>query len=267
MRCKTREPLVRCTLARAAFAALLLAVLALGCAPQASAARDDAAAERLGWRLGPQAYTFRNYTLFEAIEKTQALGMKVIEIYPGQKLRPGSDTRSGLEMSAEEVEALKKKLADAGVRPVCFGVIAIPSEEAAARRLFQFARDLGIETITSEPNPEALEAIDRLCGEYGVNVAIHNHPRPSRYWDPDVLLAALKGRSRRIGACADIGHWMRSGVNPLEALRKLEGRIISFHFKDLNEFGVRDAHDVPWGTGVGETRALLSEIRRQGFSG
>jgi hypothetical protein len=25
---------------------------------------------------------------------------------------------------------------------------------------------------------------------------------------------------------------MRSGINPLDAIRKLEGRIVSFHFKD-----------------------------------
>ena len=60
---------------------------------------------------------------------------------------------------------------------------------------------------------------------------------------------------------------MRSGVDPLVAVKKLKGRIISFHFKDLDEFGNKEAHDVPWSTGMGQTRAILTELQRQGFKG
>ncbi|HPV37818.1 MAG TPA: TIM barrel protein, partial [Candidatus Hydrogenedentes bacterium] len=97
------------------------------------------------------------------------------------------------------------------------------------------------------------------------NVAVHNHPNPSFYWNPDTVLEFVKDRTKRVGACADTGHWPRSGVDPLEALKKLEGRIITFHFKDLNEFGKREAHDVPWGTGVCNVEALMKEIQRQGL--
>ena len=51
---------------------------------------------------------------------------------------------------------------------------------------------------------------------------------------------------------------MRSGLNPVECLKKLEGRLISFHFKDLNKAG-GDAHDVPWGTGACNVPAMLAE--------
>ena len=125
---------------------------------------------------------------------------------------------------------------------------------------------MGIETICSEPPPEAFDLIDKLCQEYDISVAIHNHPKPSRYWDPDKVLEVCEGRSKYIGACADTGHWMRSGVNPLDALRKLEGRIVSFHFKDLNKSG-GGAHDVPWGTGEGDVDGMLAEVYRQGFKG
>jgi sugar phosphate isomerase/epimerase len=114
--------------------------------------------------------------------------------------------------------------------------------------MFGFAQDMGIETLTAEPAAEALDLVDTLCREYEIKVAIHNHPKPSNYWHPDKVLEACRGRSKWIGACADTGHWMRSGVRPLEALKKLKGRIISFHFKDLNEFDRRKgAHDVVWG--------------------
>ncbi len=124
---------------------------------------------------------------------------------------------------------------------------------------------MGIETLVSEPDFKEFDQIDKLVEEYKINVALHNHPKPSRYWNPDIVLEHCKGRSKRIGACADTGHWMRSGLNPLECIKKLEGRIISFHFKDLNQMG--DGHDVPWGTGKGDVKGMMAEIKRQGFKG
>ena len=123
---------------------------------------------------------------------------------------------------------------------------------------------MGIETIVSEPPFDAFDVIEKLCDEYQINVAIHNHPEPSRYWNYETVLEHCKGRTKRIGACADTGHWMRSGINPLVAIQKLEGRIISFHFKDLNKYGRQGAHDVPWGTGKADVEAILKEVHRQG---
>src|SRR3546814_2867583 len=70
-----------------------------------------------------------------------------------------------------------------------------------------------------------------------------------------------------MGACADIGHWVRSGLDPIECLQLLEGRVISFHIKDMNKFGVRSAHDVPWGTGYSNIPAVMREMKKQGFKG
>jgi sugar phosphate isomerase/epimerase len=76
----------------------------------------------------------------------------------------------------------------------------------------------------------------------------------------------VKGRDARLGACADTGHWVRSGVKPVEALKILEGRIASCHLKDLHEFGP-GGHDVPFGTGVSDIKAVLDELKRQNFQG
>ena len=82
-----------------------------------------------------------------------------------------------------------------------------------------------------------------------------------------MVLEALKGRSKRIGACPDIGHWLRSGLDPVESLRKLDGKIYNIHFKDLNIKGVREAHDVIWGTGILNMEAFLKELKRQKYKG
>lgn len=222
-------------------------------------------AEKLGWRLGCQAYSFNRFSFYEAIDKTASLGLHYIEAYPGQRLSPEKpDLKTDESLSQTDRKEIKKRLADAGVKLVNYGVVGLPADEAACRRVFDFAKDMGIETIVSEPPFDAFDIIEKLCEEYQINVAIHNHPKPSTYWNPDTVLKVCQGRSKRIGACADTGHWMRSEINPLEALKKLEGRIISFHFKDLNRYGP-GAHDVPWGTGQADVPALLKEIKRQGI--
>jgi sugar phosphate isomerase/epimerase/type 1 glutamine amidotransferase len=221
------------------------------------------------WRLGTQAYTFHKYSLFEAIDKAHAMGLTFIELFPGQSLSPDKPDVKFDHTSPQEIrDAVKARLGETGIKAVNYGVVGIPSQEAEARKVFDFARDMGIETIVSEPEntKEMWDLLDKLTQEYNINLAIHNHPKPSLYWDPKVVAEAVKGRNPRIGACADCGHWVRSGIHPLEALRMLEGRIISSHFKDLNE-AAPDAHDVPWGTGKSDVHALLAELNRQGFSG
>jgi len=108
--------------------------------------------------------------------------------------------------------------------------------------------------------------------EYDVRVGFHDHPKqpnnPSyKMWDPNYILSVVKDRDPRIGSCADTGHWVRSGLKPVECLRILKGRIISSHLKDLNEFGKHEAHDLPYGTGVSDVPAILDELKRQHFEG
>ena len=225
------------------------------------------ASEKLGWKLGVQAWTFNRFTFFEAIEKAHAAGLKYIEAFPGQKIGGElGDARMGPDLPISSLARIKIKLEKEGVKLIAYGVTGISKNEAEARKLFDFAKIMGIEVLTAEPEPALFPMIDKLTAEYGIKVALHNHPKPSRYWNPDIILKAVKGYSNRIGACADTGHWVRSGLDPLECLKKLEGRVVSFHLKDLNE-KKRSAHDVPWGTGISDIRGIMAEMKRQNFKG
>ncbi len=225
-------------------------------------------AEALGWRVGSQAYSFNKFSFFEAVDKVAQMGLKYIEAYPGQKLSPEQpDVVFSHDMSPDLYPVVQAKLKEKGVKLVNYGVVGLSRDEAQCREVFDFAKAMGIETLCSEPPQSAFDLLDKLVEEYGINVALHNHPKKSRYWDYKSVLKAVEGHSKRIGACADTGHWMRSDINPLEAIKALEGRIISFHFKDLNKYGKEGAHDVIWGTGEADVKALLAEVKRQGFQG
>ena len=224
-----------------------------------------------GFFIGCQAYTFNHFSVFEAIEKTADAGGKVIEFYPGQKLsKEEPNVKWDHNASAETIQKVKDKLAASKVKAVNYGVVQIPKDEAEARKIFEFAKTLGLYGITTE-SVDALDTIEKLVKEYDIKVGFHDHPKqadnPSyKMWDPNYVMSVVKDRDARIGSCADTGHWVRSGLNPVECLRILKGRIISSHLKDLNEMGGR-AHDVPYGTGVSDVPALLNELRAQGFAG
>jgi sugar phosphate isomerase/epimerase len=118
----------------------------------------------------------------------------------------------------------------------------------------------------SEPHPEALNTIEKFCDEYNINLALHNHDKKAspQYWHPEGIMKVVAGRSKRIGACGDLGYWMRSGVDPLQALNTLKDRLITVQMHDLHEFSPK-GHDVPWGTGIGKTKHFIKEIHRMGI--
>lgn len=216
-------------------------------------------ADVLGWKLGCQVYSFNRFTFEEAVKKNVQTGCRYLEAFPGQKLTSRGGA-VGPGMSREDKAVFRSILADNGCVCTTFGV------SDASRRTLEFAAEMGIGVVNAEPPFKDLPQIDEICGELGVRVALHNHPKPSIYWDYKTVLENIKDLSPRVGACADTGHYMRSGINPLEAIKALKGRIIGFHFKDLNgyEGGV---HDVPWGTGKADVEAILKELYEQRFRG
>jgi sugar phosphate isomerase/epimerase len=254
-----------------------LPALALMTSVIAAASFDTAAApipeERRtgGIALGCQAWTFKEYTVLEAIDKTAAAGGKVIELYPGQKFSAEyPDQKFDHNATAEMIATVKAHLQKAGIRAVNYGVVDIPKDEAGARKIFEFAKQFDLYGITTE-SADAVDTIEKLVKEYDIRVGFHNHPRrPDKpdyqMWDPNYVLSIVKGRDARIGSGADVGHWVRSGLDPVDCLKILEGRVVSTHLKDLNEKS-RNAHDAPFGQGVTDIPAVIAELKRQNFAG
>jgi len=224
-----------------------------------------------GFAVGCQAYTFNRFSVFEAIEKTGQAGGKVIEFYPGQKLSTEEpNVKWDHNASDDVIQKVKEKLAKHNILPVNYGVVGIPKDEGAARKVFEFAKRLGLYGITTE-SVDALDTIERLVKEYDIRVGIHEHARrpndPNyKIWDPNYVLALVKDRDPRIGACADTGHWASSGLKPLDAIKILRGRVLSLHLKERAEIG-KQLPDSVYGTGATGIGGILDELKRQNFQG
>ncbi len=59
---------------------------------------------------------------------------------------------------------------------------------------------------------------------------------------------------------------MRANHVPVDTLKLLSGRVMHLHFKDLDRFGLT-GQDVPWGTGRGDVKGMMQELKRQGYRG
>jgi len=234
--------------------------------PSAALTPAAIAQEKLGWRIGVEAYTFHKFTFFETIDKTAGLGLNYVGGLSFQKVSAEVPRNFDPNLGDDELSRIRLKLDDAGLRLLTYYIHDIPADEAACRRIFEFGRKMGIETFMSEPKPEALDVIAKCCDEYGINVALHNHDAKASpgYWNPEGILKACDGRTARLGAAADVGYWIRAGVDPIEAVRKLKGRLITVQMHDLHERSPQ-GHDVPWGSGAGKSEALLREIHRLGL--
>jgi sugar phosphate isomerase/epimerase len=257
---------------RCAVAALLLMAATQPMMQQPLYAAPPIAAEYRsgGFVIGCQAWSFNKFTAFEAIEKTAQAGARTIEFYPGQKMSADDAIGVGPGMSDEAIGKLQAQLAKFNVKAVAFGVTGISRDENGARNLFNWAKTMDIGVINTE-STDAIDTIDKMVREFDIKVGFHNHPRRTndpnyKVWDPNYVLSLVKNRDPRVGACADTGHWVRSGIKPVDALRILRGRVVSSHLKDLHVF-TPGGHDMPYGQGVSDIGGILNELRAQNFDG
>lgn len=217
------------------------------------------------WKIGVQMWTFRMFTFAEALDKVDSSGVNNIEAFWGQPLGAGLKDSFGINMSDESKTKIKELLQAKNIKIVAMGVI-VPHTREEWQKAFDLAKDFGLSYITAEPLKNQWDMVDSMAGSYGIKVAIHDHPKPNAYWSPDSVLAATVGHPN-IGSCADLGHWARNGIKPVDALKTLAGHVFGVHLKDIVKFGDTHAADTVAGKGVIDFDPIFQELKRQKFSG
>jgi len=231
----------------------------------AAVASADTLNATANWKIGVQMWTFRMFSFAEALDKVDSAGVKHIEAFWGQPLGAGTRDSFGLQMSAASRAKIKGLLQAKGINIVAMGVIS-PATKDEWQKAFDLGKEFGLSYITAEPHKDQWNFVDSMAGAYGIKVAIHDHPKPNAYWSPDSVLAAIAGHPN-IGSCADVGHWARNGLNPVDCLKKLEGHIYGVHLKDIIKFDDTKAEDTVVGKGVIDFPSIFQELKRQNFNG
>jgi inosose dehydratase len=215
-------------------------------------AADASSRSRL--KLGIQLYSLRGYPVDQALQHAKDLGFEQVEFFSG--MLP-------LDASAEQIAAQKQRVAELGMSISAHGVNPFSKDAAANRKSFEFAKALGIRNITADPDPESFDSLNDLVQEFDIRIAIHNHGPNHRYNKAVDVLHAIEGRDERIGACADLGHYIRSGERPTEVIRLLKGRLYGIHLKDFAEMKA-ETKGVVLGRGhlnVPDVFAALQQVR------
>ena len=213
-------------LSRRHFLAATSAAIAAAALPGRAAWAKYDESQYPGFKVGLQSYSLRGFPVDKAIEIAGELGCAHLEFFSGH---------FPLNSSEEQIAAMKKKMADQGMVILGHGVNGFGKDHAKNEAVFQFAKAAGIKNISADPSPDSFDSLDKLVDKYDIRIAIHNHGPSHRYNRGLDVLNAVKDHDPRIGACADLGHYIRSGEDPVEVIRLLKGRLFGIHLKDFAE--------------------------------
>ena len=222
----------------------------------------EPAAARPPYRLGLQTWTVRNMTFEQMVSFASKHQFKWIALS-----RTHMDPRAAIE------ETMKKKavLDQHGLTPYTFGVARTSLDHEDNRRLFEFAKVMGIRLIVVEPDDFGVfESLERLAKEYDIKVAIHNHGIRTLYGNPLVVRNVIKHLDSRIGVCLDTGWVTAAGFDPSQVFRDYGGRVFDIHLKDKRTERTQgdDVHfDTHIGEGKGKLAAFLRVLKEDGFEG
>ncbi len=186
----------------------------------------------INWNLGVALWTFHNVDFPTSLKMADSAGLKLIE--PNTFHSAGKELKDSLlgQLSPAGIEKLKSYVQEHNIK---VGSLYLGGGKTVQdwKNDFEKAKQFGVRYVTAEPPMEMWDVVDSLAGVYGLKVAIHEHWKgTSIYWHPDSVLAAIKDH-KNFGACADLGHYPKSGINSLDAVKKLEGHIIGVHLKDI----------------------------------
>lgn len=179
-----------------------------------------------GLKVGVASYSLRKFPLDKAIDMTKSLGVKYITL---------KDSHLPLTSTPEECREAAQKVRDGGLTLMSCGVISMKNDADEIRSLFQYAKNAGIPTIVASPEPDALDTVEKLAKEFDIRIAIHNHgPGDKHFPSPMDVWKNVKDRDSRMGLCIDIGHTVRIGEDPTEAIRTCASRLHDLHIKDVS---------------------------------
>jgi sugar phosphate isomerase/epimerase len=224
------------------------------CGPRFARAADDKN-KFGGFNLGLQSYSLRGFSGDKALEISNELGLHSIEMFDGHFSSKSSD---------EQIKAMTDRAAGLGIKIMGHGVNRFTKDHEANRKLFEFAKKAGIKNISADPTEDSFDSLDKLVEEYGIRIAIHNHGPGARYDKVTDVLNAIKNHHTGIGACADLGHYIRSAEDPVKVITLLEGRLYGIHLKDFAD-QQKNTKGVILGKGHLDAVAVFKALKKVNF--
>jgi len=214
------------------------------------------------FKVGIQTWTLRNMNFDQVVDFAVKHKIKYLEMID-KHINP----KGPVEESKRKKEILDKN----GLACYSFGVAGTSRQKEDNRKLFEFAKLMGIKVIVIEPGDMSIwDNLEELVKEYDIKLAIHNHGLGSPYGNPETVKKVLAARDSRIGVCLDVGHVTGAGFDAARVFHDYNGRVYDIHLKDKKvrtENGKRIIDDVKIGTGDANYKGLFDELRKAKWDG
>jgi sugar phosphate isomerase/epimerase len=209
-------------------------------------------------KLGLASYSMREFTLDQALDMAKQMGVKYMTF---------KDVHVPRTDPPEKTRALRAKIEAAGITIMGGGTITIPNDAAQIKKEFEYAKNAGFPLIYTDPEPAALDTIEKMVKEYDIRCVIHNHgPEDKRWPRPQDAYAAVKSRDKRLGLCIDVGHTTRTGTDAVKACRECRDRLYDMHVKDLLATTDKESQ-TEVGRGVIDFPGLFKTLIEIGYQG
>ena len=207
--------------------------------------------------LGMASYTFRKFGIDETLAMTDRLGLTHIAF---------KDFHLAMDSTPVQIKDAAAKAKAAGLNLYGCGVVYMNSESDVSRA-FEYAATAGMKTIIGVPAHNLLPLVESKVKQYDIKLAIHNHgPGDERYPSPESAYEKVKDLDPRMGLCIDIGHTMRIGIYPSQALRQFKDRVHDIHIKDVTA-ATKDGTTCEIGRGVIDIPVFIDTVRAMGYTG
>ena len=209
-----------------------------------------------GFPVGVQSYSLRNFNTEEVVRHLQGMGVHYAEFY-AKHLDP--------KASDEKMAETLKLLASAEIKLAGHGVHGFGKDHEKNKALFDFAKRAGVKVLTANPTSDAFDSLDKLVAEYDIRIAIHNHGPNALFDKLASVTKAIAGHDKRIGACVDCGHFLRSGEDPVKCVLELGERVYGCHIKDEKETNTPKSSNVVIGQGHLDVVGLFKALKQVKF--
>ncbi len=214
-------------------------------------------------KIGIQTWTLRNLEFDQVVDFCVKHKLKYVQMIGGKHMEPTAPI--------EETKRKKAILDKNGLVCYTFGVAGTSMNKEENRKLFEFAKAMGIKLIVVEPREMAQwDNLEELVKEYDIKLAIHNHGIESVYGKPETVKKILDRRDKRIGVCLDIGHVTGAGFDAAKVFHEYNGRVWDLHLKDKKvetADGKNVILDVEIGTGQANLKGLFAELKKANWQG
>jgi len=232
--------------------------------PQPLAPRAPDALERVTWRtrtlVGDDRLTNWKFavpatgvgvaTFLEAVVRADAAVVDFVEGSSTQKVSPEIQKNLDWNLTADERAAIRNRMGT--VKMLTYRVDNFPRDAATQRKLFEFAKAMGVTTLVTSAAPNETE-LETLANEFGINVAY-------------LATKSLKNVGKRVGIGIDTGAWAAEGVSPRDGLPPVKDHLLYVVLRDSASAkaaaGRGAARNVLLGKGMANLTEFFNELNR-----